>query len=781
MSRRLSLIFAILLSLSCAFFADAQNEMLVTGVVRDQTDKSPIRNVRVWAYNTAYEAKDKKDYLDRMIKANSSDLIAMEGIETATNGEGYFEIMVSPTGGIVFYLEMADPVQVDVRGRSQIIVPMLRGAMLDESKITAEGGAEPSFDIPESDGETISGGATFPLLARKDYGRGNSRMVFQTYLLDAETKDTVMFRRPKVQDGAEYHQTQLRRMGFDAKRDPLYASAERYPVLTDKTETVSWRDTVSLPDPNRLYFYNCAMWMEDYNTVYYKIKDTTIFRSDRLAIPMRFLEYSLSDYSLDPNMYRKQPRKESRPTAGKLDLKFLVGKAELDRSDKRSMEILDSLRGMIKNSIGEGATLKEFHIMGVASPDGNYARNADLASRRMRYVASQLLSGLSPTNLRYTNQSQRSRVASWEEVAVQLEKDSLLAEAAELRRVIARYPANRNNPGPAMDRQFAVIRGLPFYADKIKPRLESLRSVSFTSIVEIVRELTPEEILEKYNNDAQYRENLNAIPLYEYWHLFNMVKDEDELIRLYRGAYDVTIKVEPWELPANNLAIAMMKRGQVDTTILAPFIDLRRGINFEYKMGNRVERRVNVEQLVANQVRMMLMAKRFGRAGQLSMRLPDNDKYHMLKQITLCMAGYWKKDKALREDIIKTSKRNAVVMHMATEQLNKAAFEADSLSEADPVTFYLKAQIDCRLHKNDWFSMQDDLDMLTNVTSAEKSAYNLAKAFKMDQSLIDVARSDYYIHEKLLEKALKFYEDGTNPFEAALSPEELELLKYWQQ
>ena len=114
-------------------------------------------------------------------------------------------------------------------------------------------------------------------------------------------------------------------------------------------------------------------------------------------------------------------------------------------------------------------------------------------------------------------------------------------------------------------------------------------------------------------------------------------------------------------------------------------------------------------------------------------------------------------------------------------QLNKAAFEADSLSEQDPVTFYLRAQIDCCLHQNDFFAMQGDVDVMTNVSSADKSAYNLALAFKKDESLIEVAKSDYYIHEKLLELALKYYKDGTNPFESGLSPEELELMKYWGQ
>ena len=79
--KRLALIIAFVLSPVLDVVLSAQNEIAVVGCVLDKTDKTPIKNVRVWAYNTSYEAKDKKIYLEKMIKANSTDLINMEGIE----------------------------------------------------------------------------------------------------------------------------------------------------------------------------------------------------------------------------------------------------------------------------------------------------------------------------------------------------------------------------------------------------------------------------------------------------------------------------------------------------------------------------------------------------------------------------------------------------------------------------------------------------------------------------------------------------------------------------
>ncbi|EJW92459.1 hypothetical protein EVA_19434, partial [gut metagenome] len=155
----------------------------------------------------------------------------------------------------------------------------------------------------------------------------------------------------------------------------------------------------------------------------------------------------------------------------------------------------------------------------------------------------------------------KASVASWLDVADLLDADSLKAEAGQVRRIVEQYSSN-------VDKQWMNIKQLPFYKTVIVPRLPKLRTVSYTYVNEVYRELTAREVMYRYQNDADYRSGRKSFALYEYWHLFNMVKDKDELMALYKRAYDDSRKVEakPWALAANNLAVAYLERGLADTT-----------------------------------------------------------------------------------------------------------------------------------------------------------------------------------------------------------------------
>lgn len=768
--KRLLLIF-IVLSTVMAWDCRAQVEIPVMGrVVEKYKNDVGVDGASVLVYDNRFVAKDDFEKFMACIKAG----VAFEPEEgenrESMTSEGYFSITVNPNGAIiVFHRDHPDsePVFVSVKGRNNLgKIEFQMGATLDATIITADRGPEPEFPIPISDGETVSGGATLPVENFINSSPGTSRLVFQSYLLDVESGDTVMFRKPIVYDGEEYHQTQLRRKGFVPENDPLFMAADKNKSLTAEMKEVSTTDNIKLPDPKKLYFYNCYMWLEDYNTVYYTFKDTTAFRSDRLAVPMRFLEYELEDYDLDPMKYKKDPVKEARETPGSLNLKFLVGKAEIDRKDTSSLAQLDSLKRMLRNSITGGSTLTYFGITGVASPEGNYEKNLELANRRMRYIAGEAMSVLPQYYRDRTNKDQVAKVADWEDLAKLLDRDGLTQEAATVRGIIAKYPVGgAYTRARSMDSQFAAIRVLPFYTSIIKPRLDELRTVTFLSKVTIVRELTPQEILDKYNTDKDYREGRAPVPLYEYWHLFQMVKDEEQLFNLYRNAYRPAMALKiPWELPANNLANALLKRNQPDTTILAPFIDLAvRSVDYQTWSNGKKDRMWNNQVLVANQVKMMLKMKKFQRAGKLSLMLPD-DKYHNLKQITKCLAGFWMKpdEELLRQEIIESSPRNAVVMNMATGKLNQGRALADSLSEDDPVTHYLRAQVLSCINKQDYSRMKSAEDTDTGLNVLEMATYHLHKAFQMDSSLVDVAMSDYYIPEKLLADARKA--EVKNPF-----------------
>lgn len=736
-----------LLNMVAGFVCGAQDVKEVTGTVTDVTDHRALKDVHVYAFNTVPEAQDAYDAIVRTIEAQGGEIYPEGAIEVETNEEGYYSVHVAMSGAIVFFCESSPkPVIEKINGRMEINVSLMVGEVLKEATITATGKDEPVFEAPEFDGKTVTCGVKFPMGER--LGKENARLVFQTYLMRPGTTDTVLFREPWVMDGTQYHKTQLRRMGYNPHNDPLYLLAEKHDPLDVEKFSISWRDTVALPDPSKVYFYNCRMWMEDYNNVYHVERDTTIFRSDRVRQPLRFLEYSTDTYSLNPNEYKKTPKREKMTTPGKININFPVGKDYVDPDDSLSVSELNRLRQeLVDISLGEGTTLKELHIVGTASPEGSYERNMALAGKRMQYVMSEVTSSLSRYIIDRTYMTRKAEVAGWDKVADLLYADSLKTEAEEIRSIVEKYSG--------MDNQSARIRNLPFYKDRIVPALPRLRSVDYTSVVEIYRELTPEEIYNKYLKDKNFK-----FALYEYWHLFNMVKDDDELIRLYQDAFEASSKTaELWALPANNLAEKYIEREIVDTTLLSHFINLRFPVNQKFYMNGKLDGEVNKEEIVANQVLMMLNAKEFLRAGKLAMILPD-ERYHELKIFTRCLAGYWRKEPALRQEIIGTSPHNAVVMLLATEKFNQAYAALDKLDMERPVSLYLKVQIMCRMYGG-YSAMYNEYDFETGIATSDIAEETLAECFKRDSSFIEIARSDYDIYEQVMEKALKIYESNT--------------------
>ena len=729
----------------------AQEIKLVTGKVTDKSDGRALRDVRVFAFNTVPEAQDAMDYIKKV--REEQGYLMLEAPMMETDAEGYYEIHVATSGALIFFLEMSDPVLERVNGRLNINMTILVGEVLKESVITAEGGAEPVFDIPEFDGESIRGGVKFPIEPR--VGRPNGRLVFQTYMVDVQAKDTVLYRQPRVLDGEEYHKTQLRRMGYDPYCDPLYELASHDDTLTYETTSIAWKDSVALPDPKRTYFYNCKMWAEDYNDVYYRVKDTTIFRSDRVRQPLKFLEYNVDAFRLNPEDYMKKAHREQRESSGEINLTFPLGKDTVDPADSASIAELDKLRDELMAIVtSEGTTLKQFHVMGVASPEGSFARNKDLAGRRMNNIMQEITKVIPRYNLDRCLKTQNARVAGWDEVADILYADSLKEEAAKVRDIVDRYPSS-------IDVQGSHIRSLPFYNTIIKERLPKLRSVNYRSVVEVFRELTPEEILDRYLNDKDYRSGRKEFELYEFWHLYNMVKDEDELIELYKRGLEQSRSSELWALPACSLAAAYIKREIVDTTVLAPFIDLRHKLEYQPSFNGKALAMINQREIIANQVIMLLKSNKYTRAGQMAIRLPDEGPYHNLKLFTRCLAGFYKKDASLRNEIIATSPRNSVVMKLAMGQVHGAEADLEKLDPDDPVTLYLRTQVTCRLFSN-FYDMvnyygEDGFDM---YSAMEKAADTLANCFRMDESYIDVARADYDIYEKLFDKAMEYYKSG---------------------
>ena len=735
----------------CAY---GQEMKVISGRIVNKTTNMPFGNdvaVFIYSFNTVAEAQDAFPGI------KDGGTIFANNYETADNN-GYYQIRVPETGALIFKAEMADePILEKVNFRMEINVALVGGNILKSAVKSADlTTIAPMPENPEIEGNSLRVKAIIPI--PKNNGKANARLILQPFLLDGETKDTLKCLRPYVVDGKEYAMTQDRRMGFDDCTDPLKPYVRDIELTSDRMN-IPWTDTIELKDPNKSYFVRGVVRFEDYNVIYFE-KDYEL-ASARVRRPLKFLEYSLTNRDLDPNDYVERAQKERRNTADKISLTFKIGKAELDEADTMNRFYMDNLKRDLLDIVhGEDTQLKEFHIIGVSSPDGPYAKNLQLAKQRMQFALRQITSVLPKRVRDRVYMTTRAEVAPWKDVADLMMADSLVAEANAIYKIIEQNPDSH-------DRQGRLIRALKFYRPTVVDYLPQLRSIEYSYVQEINRELTPAEILERYEHDEEYRSGRKSFALYEYWHLFQMVKDKDELFELYKRAYEDSKKVYPkgWVLAANNLASAYIERGIVDTTILAPFIDTRvHTVNKKIMHMNGITSEiVNPEAVVANQLCMFLRDNNFKRASVMAQLLPDNDRNRTLKAFTMCLGGYYKGGRNQQEreeakktfDIVKeSSPRNRVVMYLAMNSAGGNALAERAMSELpqdDALTDYFWAVIYSRKFE------ADPNDIMSLMTAGDF----LTQSFFKDEKYVGIASGDADINKDIYKDAESRYKSGS--------------------
>lgn len=742
--------------------AAAQDRIIVQGLVTNSGDgNKPLNDggVHIYGYNTVGEARDA--YISAKNAWISSGGMFDPGlcIEVFPDNTGFYEIRVPASGALLFFYAFsseAEPQMILVNGRNKINCQFDLNIQLEESKITAGDGRKLEVKPPEPDGNLLPVVAKWPF-PKDRMGKSDARFGLQTFVLDTNKKDTLEFRQTVVMDGKEYHETQERRMGYESSRDPLMNIAERYPELSTETTYAYINDTIVLNPPSKRVYVKARMWLEDYNQVYFDF-DQQLIDTRRMRRPMRFLEYALEGNSLnfnDPEYVRKA-RRELMDHKQQLDIKFLLGKAQIDPADSASVAALESIsstiRGIIQN---EETNLKEYYINGVASPEGGYAKNQSLAKERMNYIAHVVNSQMSQSMQERVYKETHARVATWEELADLMWADSLKTEAEEIREAAAKYPNS-------MDQQGAQMRRLPYYNTLIKDYLPALRSVEFIYKVEVFRELSPDEVVERYRTDENFREGKNGKEFtpYEFWVLMQRLTDPKELEPICKRAIkQAKDNGDNWPLPSNILAQIYINRRQADTTILAPFVEEFRGVvNYSLMNMNGTRSTRNPAPVVANQAIMQLLEEKYQRAVYLVEMLKDLPEYDGLRTVVRSLAGYFKPGKPgsteIYDKLHESSPRNAVVMDLAMNYWSFIPDELELLDPEDPVTYYLRAQYvskEAGIKGNDF----DFWDSEVQNTAIR----NLVKAFQRDESLIDIADGDWDMNEKLFKLAKKEYDE----------------------
>ncbi len=727
----------------------AQERKLITGRITNKSTGKPFSKdelIDIYAFDTEGVAED-----NFAVMKSGSGLISGYYEVLPPDESGYYSATLPENGALIFRVGIADPILVKVNYRDEVNVAVEAGEILETSiKVEKAAGISPMEEEVEIDGNYLSCRRGFRIPANT--GGTNARLILQPFFMDGITNDTLACLRPWIYDGAEYRLTQERRMAFNRNNDPL----TKY-VLPDTLSSgefvLSWADTIYLDNPRGRYYVKGKLQVEDYNTILFE-KDSLPMASSRARRPMQFLDYKLGYMELDHNEYRQRATPEKMETAQEMSLTFVLNKAEIDFSNPQNEISLNNLKQTIYNiATGEDSKLTEFHVIGISSPDGRYAKNLALSKDRTYYAREAVISVLpARVKKRVYFPTPEYYVAPWSDVVGLLNRDGYIKEAEQVAEIVASIDKH--------DKQGEALRELPFYWNLISPRLSELRKVIYTYKHEELRELRPEESLDRYYNNEEYKSGKKHFRLYEYWNMFPLVKDEAEKEKMFKRAYDESLQDngKPWILAANNLAVCKLKRGEADTSILCMHIDERWKANKTFSTNGRKSME-NPEAVVANQLCMFLMTGKFKRASVMAQMLPDNEQTKELKALTMCLGGYYKGGKTDEErrqrmewvEIVKgTSPRNKVVMLLAQNTrpyTMMAEKELDNLPADDALTWYFKAVISSRKMK--W----PDADYM----EAENFYFYLQQCFDKDPTYIGIARTDGDIDEEEFKTFLKYY------------------------
>lgn len=742
----------------------AQEEILVTGNVTSTVDGGPLSGTKIFIFKTVGEG-------------NAEYKRALETYETfyqpdgtyaweASQSDGYYELKVPSGGSLLFYQFPFKPVLEKVKGRSTINVKIEATTVLDDALLVEEGKKKTKKGRPVALGKYYSFEEAYYFDEEKmgeveGIGKTNARLISQVYIVNSDGTDTLRYFPPRVYDGEQFHSTQ-----YHWHNDFLYEMADTMPRFDEEKDSLQFNLAFEVDDPTALYYVKANIWIEDYIKSYYQ-DSVTLFNTGRVSRPFQFLEYSFDQCQLDPQKYFKPPRRELIATPKNMRLQFKVGEAELDRTDAATMAALDSLKEEIRAICSDpAAKLKELHFTGVSSPDGTYAKNKSLSQERIQTVRDEIWSVI-PRDRRdmvYSRPAQ-GLVATWNEVADLLEKRSFTEEAAAVREIVAKYPDN-------MDRQGAAMKNLSFYNDKIKPVLPELRSVKCEHVAEVNRFLEPSEILAKFKKNKA-----SPFVLNEYWHLFNMVEDEKDLEGLYKRGLAASMGVERklWPLPANNLAVLKLKRKEVDTLLLSPFINEKYRANQPWRDANGNPDYVkNPDAIVANQVQMMMMAKNYERAEELTSIIAD--EHPMLRAIVRCLGGYIDFNDPNEEKTIElirsSSPRNAVIVNLWKRQFDSTTVAAmQKLPQDQPLTDYIKAQYLCLKYDDDVMKMRNTEYDRTEDPGLVHSKDEVVEAATPED--IEAAKKNIQV----LEEDVQLYRDMGLADDVASMEKELEQMK----
>ncbi len=621
---------------------------------------------------------------------------------TETEEDGSFRVTCDPNTTISFQSMDIQPVTVEVAGRNSFTVEVeSKEYELDEVLVTAKGNLRDSIRIEP--GDVIQMGDKFYINAVMKIGKSefasDKRLVAQAILYNY-TKKNAYLMPPIVVDGRNYEITQRRMYDRLNKKNGLADSGDSigmYERVIEKDSVVGhkrhkaykiiYHDSISA-EVGKKDFIRCDITytIEDYNKI---CKSAVVNYVEGVINPLRFLEMPFAGNVVTDSMYYPKPELQMCETKGQINLKFAIGKTDLDTHNPQNQAELNKLRQQL-NGIANtpGSAIKSFRIIGTSSPDGGYNQNLRLAQGRME-TARKMVMGMISSNASYDVYStSQANVAPWESVVYMMREDSLFNEAEQIASIIQK--------NESQDIQGQKIRVLPFYKSLLGQKyLPQLRKVEYEISYDIRRALTLNEI------EAAYRENPNFLTKYEYFVLIRSTEDEALKEKYCRDA----LQVHPnfW-MAANDLQAVLIKQKKSDDKLLEKF----------------AKSRVH-PSVIRNHVISLLEANRFSAADSIANYLRRNPENEML----LALVGVNNnRIQANYETIERSSAVNKVLMCLYMNRNEEALQACNELDMNDGFTHYLLATCYKR--------MQND----------ESAKESLRKAFELNPELEKDAQID---------------------------------------
>ena len=689
---KIGLVCCLLQTLTVAAYAQMKT---VTGRVMQKEfgDSKPRTfddEVRVFAFNM------KRDFKKALEVVGTSEGFIMDfDSEAIADEQGYYTITVSPKGYLLVVTGSLSHASAEVEGRMVIDFMIDTAKSLDTVEILAKArvAVVDSMDVIDT-GSTIECSSILTLPS--GIGKANARCVFQPIVIDCETEDTVEYLTPKVYDGSEYSKVQLQRMAFNMKNDILYPYIQEEPLSSEELK-IRWKG--SIKKKNRKHSYTCmgAIRVADYHQVFYG--ESKQISSCLARRPFQFLDYDMSLPVLEKEKYKEIPRGELRDGTEMISLSFLLGTAELDPDPKNEAE-LNRLNGIFRE-IDQSAEyqMRRIAITGYASPEGNYQSNLHLAKMRANMAKNLVGRNFTSDVYIYTNEPE---VIGWNVVADSLDAKGLVQEAAEIRSII-------ETCGDNLTEQSKVIGQLPYFEELLKPILPSLRIFKCEYVYQTIRALQPEEIMANYLHNPEYAPGgTKQFNRYDYWHLFEMVKDSVELESLYLRAYQESKEnsSRPWVYAAHKLALAYLERDTCDVEILRPFVDINAAdVNVERRTFAGHKYMINQEEVLAAQVANYYRAEHNDTAYYLARMLPDKEEFKELKSFALVRGLLFRPNKTDEQKdqlevalavVERSSALNKAVLEVAMRKDAQARETLQLLAEDDPRRWYMMAILESR-------------------------------------------------------------------------------------